>query len=180
MRWLDQDNYKQHRDAIKSGDLLAWSGRSFVGGLVRVATASSWSHVGIAHTMGGRVWVIEAREFAGVQIVPLSSYLDCAWLPTGANWNTDVDSFAIGSIGKIGYSYPLAVRSWWNAAVGNRKPLLPNAKTQICSTFAPILLRKAGVPLPDHIMTPAQTVDYVIRLSSAFFGQSGGTGDDYG
>ena len=165
MHWLDSATYPQYRERIKSGDLLAWSGRGFVGGLVRVATASSWSHVGIAHVMGGRVWIIEAREFAGVQIVPLSSYLDCAWLPTGAKWTESVDNYAIGKIGKVGYSYPLAVETWGLAAMGKRKPLNPDASTQICSTFAPIILRMAGVPLPDSVMTPAQCVDCVIKLN---------------
>ena len=166
MRWLDQGNYPQHREQIKTGDLLTWSGRGFVGRLVRIATASSWSHVGIAYVIGGRVWVIEAREFAGVQIVPLSSYLNCTWLPTGAKWNDAVDNYAINKIGKVGYSYPTAVRAWALAAIGKRKPLNPDASTQICSTFAPIVLRMAGVPLPDKIMTPAQCVDYVIKLNA--------------
>lgn len=168
MLWLDSASYQQHREQIKSGDLLAWSGRGFVGGLVRVATASSWSHVGIAYVIGSRVWVIEAREFAGVQIVPLSSYLNCAWIPTGAKWDYPVDDYAINKIGKVGYSYPTAVKAWALAAMGKRKPLNPDASTQICSTFAPIILRMAGVPLPDAVMTPAQCVDYVIKLNGGW------------
>ena len=168
MRWLDESTYLQCRDQIRSGDLLAWSGRGFVGGLVRVATASSWSHVGIAYVLGGRVWVLEAREFAGVQIVPLSSYLDCAWLPTGAKWDSRTDDYAINKIGKVGYSYPTAIKAWGLAVAGKRSALAPEAKTQICSTFAPILLRMAGVPLPDAVMTPAQCVDHVVKLNGGW------------
>lgn len=166
MRWLDSSSYQQHREQIKSGDLLAWSGRGFIGRLVRFSTASSWSHVGIAYVMGGRTWVIEAREFAGVQIVPLSSYLDCIWLPTGANWAESVDSYVISKIGKVGYSYPLAVETWAAAALGKQKSLNPDASTQICSTFASIILRLSGVPLPDCIMTPAQVVDCIINIAT--------------
>ena len=165
MHWLDQGNYPQHREQIKTGDLLAWSGRGFVGGLVRIATASSWSHVGIAYVIGGRVWVIEAREFVGVQIVPLSSYLDCAWIQTGANWTESVDSYAISKIGKTGYSYLQAIGAWFGAATGRRSLVNESSNSQICSSLAVILLRKSGVLIPLTLSAPSEVVDFALKLN---------------
>lgn len=164
MRWLDEGTYPQWRDQIKSGDLLAWSGRSAIGVGIRALTASSWSHVGIAHVLKNRVWILEAREFAGVQHVPLSSYLGCAWVPTGANWTDSVDDYAIKKVGKVGYAYAKALIAWYSLVSGKRIQLDPEADTQICSSFVPILLRKAGVAMPDRLMTPSECVDYAVKL----------------
>lgn len=167
MPLLTNDNYKEQRHLIKSGDLLAWSGRSAAGTLVRVATQSKWSHVGVAYVMGGRVWIIEAREFKGVQIVPLSSYLNCEWIPTDAEWNDQVDDYVINSIGKVDYSYTTALKAWFDATVGAYRKLDPLSQTQICSSFAPIVLRMAGVFLPNVLMTPGYLVNRFIVQGEA-------------
>lgn len=168
MRWLDEGTYPQYREQIKSGDLLAWSGRSAIGVGIRALTASSWSHVGIAYALAGRVWVLEAREFSGVQIVPLSSYLECAWIPTAAKWTDSVDAYAVSKIGKVGYAYRKALQAWYTAASGKRVPLHPDADTQICSSFVPIVLRKAGVDFPDRLMTPSECVDCAVKLQDGW------------
>ena len=165
MRWISQDNYEQHRNQIQSGDLLAWSGRSAVGRLVRVTTASSWSHVAIALRMENRGWVIEAREFVGVQIVPLSSYLNCAWIPIDSTWGEKQHDFAISKIGKSGYSYVKAVKAWYQAAAMRNVGLDVSAKSHICSSLSTLLLANAGVDVPNRLLTPGELVDHCLTLS---------------
>ncbi len=151
---------------MQSGDLIAWSGRSAVGRLVRVTTASSWSHVAIALRMENRVWVIEAREFAGVQIVPLSSYLNCAWIPVDSEWSEKQHDFAIDKIGKVGYSYTKAIRAWYQAAARRNIGLDATATSHICSSLAALLLVNAGVDIPNRLLTPGELVDHCLTLNS--------------
>lgn len=47
---------------IKSGDLIAWTGSSFLGKLVRVFTMSEYSHVGIVVEEADGLYVIEAAR----------------------------------------------------------------------------------------------------------------------
>lgn len=66
-------NYSEAKKVIKSGDLIAWRGRTFIGRLIRYVTGSDYSHVGIAWWLEDRLMVIEAVEFKGVLIRPLST-----------------------------------------------------------------------------------------------------------
>lgn len=68
-------DYEQARATIKNGDLIAWRGRSLVGRVIRHLTGSGYSHVGIAFWLEGRLMVVEALDFKGVVIRPLSSLL---------------------------------------------------------------------------------------------------------
>jgi hypothetical protein len=69
--------YVSVRDQIRSGDILMCSGNGFFSNLIKKATKSKWSHVGILLKIPevGRTMVLESVETRGVQSVPLSSYI---------------------------------------------------------------------------------------------------------
>lgn len=72
--------YDQIRPLIKTGDLLAFSHKArgtwhdFQIHMVRKATESEFSHVGIAYVIHDRVFILEAVS-SGVRIFPLSRAL---------------------------------------------------------------------------------------------------------
>lgn len=73
-------NYVEARPMIKTGDLLAFthtelkSWYDFQVQVVRMATKSEFSHVGIAYVIYDRIFVLEAVS-AGVRMFPLSRAL---------------------------------------------------------------------------------------------------------
>lgn len=107
---LTAQTYPMARAVIRSGDLLAWRGSGLVGRMIRHWTGESWSHVGIAWVIGGRVLVLEAREGRGVVASPLSRRLGCYSLPTGAAWDEPMQARALERLGEP-YSYLDALRA---------------------------------------------------------------------
>lgn len=61
---------------IRDGDVLAFHRRGLWSALIRKWTESPISHVGFAFNLRGRVWVVEAQEGRGVQVVPLRTYVN--------------------------------------------------------------------------------------------------------
>ncbi len=53
--------YADVRHKISSGDLLAWSGKGLYGRIIRHWTGETFSHVGIAWVVSGRLFAIEAH-----------------------------------------------------------------------------------------------------------------------
>ena len=114
-------SYLDARSQIKSGDLLAWSHRGWRTWydwkiqIVRLATRSEYSHVGIAWVTGGRVFVLESVSPLA-RIVPLSTLLPCYWIPTGAAWSYEAEEYALSLVGTAKYSQWEAVKAlfWRN------------------------------------------------------------------
>lgn len=132
---LSSDTYPQARAGIRSGDLLAWRGTGLIGRLVRHWTGESWSHVGIAWVISGRVLVLEARDGRGVVAVPLSERLDCYHLPTGAVWDEAMQARALDHLGGR-YSVTDAIR----AGLGLR----PRESGWQCAEYAAHVLGLSG------------------------------------
>ena len=108
--------YSEARSRIQSGDLLSWSHRGlksyhdFEIAVVRMATRSEYSHVGIAWVTAGRVFVIDAVNPV-VRIHPLSSLLPCYWLAVKPMTDT-AEHFALATVGQP-YSKWLAIRAFF-------------------------------------------------------------------
>lgn len=79
-------NYLDFRANIKTGDILAFTHRSwnswydFKIQMVRTFTQSEYSHVGIAWVINGRVMILESVT-GGIRAVPLSNFLPVYHLP---------------------------------------------------------------------------------------------------
>jgi Permuted papain-like amidase enzyme, YaeF/YiiX, C92 family len=69
--------YQALRDTVKSGDILFYSGEDEVSKLIRWATHSIWSHIGIIVKIDklNRVLLLESVENMGVRLIPLSKYI---------------------------------------------------------------------------------------------------------
>jgi hypothetical protein len=69
--------YPKVRAQVRDGDILLCSAHDPFSRLIRWATRSPWSHVGIAYRMEeiDRVMVLECVAKLGVRVVPLSSFI---------------------------------------------------------------------------------------------------------
>jgi hypothetical protein len=74
---LKPQPYASIREAVRDGDLLLCSANDTFSRLIRWATRSPWSHVGIAFRLDDidRVLVLECVEKIGVRAVPLSTFI---------------------------------------------------------------------------------------------------------
>ncbi len=150
--------YAEVRDQISSGDLIAWSGRSLGGWIVRRWTGARISHVGLALWIGPRLFCIEARPGIGVTMRLLSTALPCEWSPLELpeeRW-VRAEEFALRTLGR-GYSWLDAILA------GLGLPPRQWDKYQ-CAEFVSDVLRRAGwpglqrlldAPIPDDIQRHA-------------------------
>lgn len=149
--------YAYARRKLKSGDLLAWSHRKlkswhdFKVQVVRMATRSEYSHVGICWVSGGRVWVIEAVEPC-VRIYPLSKLGEFYHTPLPIHWTSAVEDAALEHVG-VEYLQLDAVRAFFDR--------LEAGKVTECAALAQVVAMSGGVYLgkratPDAVMREAQ------------------------
>ena len=146
--------YENFRPKIRSGDLLAWSGNRAVSRFIRGWTGATYSHVGIAWVVGGRVFVIEAKEFRGVDVRLLSSTLPCYWIPTGVEWTDSIEEEVLSHL-NAKYSYMDALRAGFGFA--------PKYVGWQCAEFAAYVLNFAGFQIDLRFDTPAELVAVAMR-----------------
>ena len=149
-------NYAIARPLIRSGDLIAQSGGVWTSwhgikvNLVRMFTRSTYSHVGIAWVVGGRVFILEAVK-PKLRIYPMSKIGDFYLLPTYANWADTTEQLALEKVG-VDYSEQVAVRAFF-------KPLQEDDVRQ-CAAYVLAVLRADGIKLgnratPDAVVLAA-------------------------
>ena len=161
--------YADIRGDIRSGDLLAWSGRSLGGWMVRHFTGARISHVGLALWVGPRLFAIEARPGIGVTMRLLSTALPCEWSPLkldAARW-TPAEEFALQTLGR-GYS--------WLDAILAGLGLPPRQWDRYqCAEFVAECYRRAGLApfrrpalgqrlIPDEIQRRIMTLGKPVLL----------------
>lgn len=139
--------YAEARNQIRSGDVLAWDGRCFQCRIVRAFTAETYSHVGVAWVVGGRVFILEAVT-SGVRIFPLSRELPFYWLPLGLAWTVEAEQFALAHVGEK-YSRWEAVKAFLRLPLDNT--------TWQCAEYALAVIERIGVRL-DVPATPGAVV----------------------
>ena len=154
-------DYNTARPLIKSGDLLAWTHRSWKTWadikiqLVRFFTQSEYSHVGIAYVIDGRVFVIEAVRPL-VRIFPLSKTGTFYHLPLNGTWSTWAAEYAMSHIGEP-YSQLQAVQAFF-------KPLTHDGLWE-CAELALAILDQTGVNL-GQVATPTAVVYEAMQQGS--------------
>ncbi|MCK5887654.1 MAG: hypothetical protein KAG70_14300 [Alcanivorax sp.] len=146
--------YREARPLIRSGDLLAWQSKGLIGRFIRGADGGSWSHVGIAWAIGGRLLILEMREFHGLTIRPASVAAPFDWIATGAAWSPEIEEAALAAFGSP-YGYRALIPLW----LGKWAP----GDGEVCSTWAAARLREAGVVIPNGGLTPSRLVEALIR-----------------
>lgn len=153
--------YHDARKRIQSGDLLAWSHeRSWLASwydfqiqMVRAFTRSEYCHVGVAWTIAGRVFVLEAVG-TGVRIFPLSRLLPFYWVPMKVRWEDEVEAWALAQVG-LPYSKIQAILA------GLGKLRAGEDSMWQCAEYTLEVLKRAGVDLkvdatPTAVVRAAQ------------------------
>ncbi len=82
MNWPVENYQDKVRPILRSGDLLFASGNFVFSNIIKWASKSMWSHVGIVFALPNqydRVLVLESVEVYGVRLAPLSKYLTDYW-----------------------------------------------------------------------------------------------------
>lgn len=154
--------YADARPGIRSGDLLAFSHgswRTWSGirtNLVRIFTRSTYSHVGLAWVVGGRVFILEAVK-PKLRIFPLSQSGAFYWLRLGAPWAPNTEVFALSCVGTP-YSDRAAILAFLDR--------LTPGSVQECAAYAAEVLRRDGIDLGPRA-TPDAVVQTALELGSA-------------
>lgn len=149
--------YSEAREHIQSGDLLAFSHGSWGSWkdiktmLVRIATRSTYSHVGTVWKTGGRCFVIDA-VIPEVRIYPVSKLGNFYWLPMNAPWSESTEEFALSTVGAK-YSQWAAIKAFFND--------LGKGNLQECAAVAIAIADADGIDLgnrqtPDAVVLQAQ------------------------
>ena len=134
--------YADIRADIRSGDLLAWSGRSLGAAIVRHWTGERISHVGLAMWVGPRLFCVEAVPGIGVTMRLLSSALPVEWSPLelpGEHWQA-AEEHALRALGS-GYSWLDAILA------GLGLPTRQWHKYQCAELVAEVLARAGWPPV---------------------------------
>jgi hypothetical protein len=149
--------YADARPLIKSGDLLAFNHgdwETFSGiktEIVHMATRSTYSHVGLAWVVAGRVFILEAVK-PMIRIFPLSLSGPFYWLAMNAQWKAETEEFALQNVG-----YPYSELDAVHAFFSN----LPEGSVSECAAYVREVLKKDGIDLglrstPDAVVLQAQ------------------------
>lgn len=151
--------YREARDAIRDGDIIAVRGTSLLSRLIEAATGGPWSHVGVAWWLEDRLMVAQQREVVGCQIVPVSRLLPFDWISTGVTLTARARSRAFRDLGRS-YSYLDALR----VGIGLRAM----HRDRVCSTFATTILGLCGRGLPTlERQSPAALVQALLDAGCA-------------
>lgn len=75
------EKYEKLRNNLKTGDIVLFAGKGWIGRIIRWATQSRWTHVGMVYRPihGGQVFLYESTSLSkknGVQTVDLKSRID--------------------------------------------------------------------------------------------------------
>lgn len=150
--------YSDIRLKIKSGDLLAWTHKSWGSWndwqiqFVRFFTQSEYSHVGLAYVIGSRIFVLEAVG-SGVRMVPLSANIPFFLIQTGMRWNDRVEDLAVSKLGEK-YSKWAAIKSFFIKI----KP--GEDRDWECAEYAMFIMQEAGFPIDCHC-TPTDVIQWM-------------------
>lgn len=137
---------------IKSGDLIAWTGtKGFYNKLIRLATLSEYTHVGIAVIENGKLYVVEATRPV-VRKVELSGMTPFYHIPMGVVVDTVLTKVLEDFIGKK-YSLLQAALSVFNIYINDDKWYC----TELCYEF----YKKAGYEF-DKRLTPTKFVKQAV------------------
>ncbi|MEH7754765.1 YiiX/YebB-like N1pC/P60 family cysteine hydrolase [Bacillus toyonensis] len=72
---INQISYEQAKKEIQTGDILLCSGHYLVSELIKKASDSIFSHVGVLFHWNNHIIILESVEDDGVRAVPLSHYM---------------------------------------------------------------------------------------------------------
>jgi len=116
---LEEHIYQELRDSVKTGDLLVWEGTSLFARLVSLFTKSSYTHVGLAWVVGGRVLILQANPGVGVEVATLSDNLPVVIFKSPTPLSAKALKVALDQLQEP-YSFMNAIRAGFGLRVSNR------------------------------------------------------------
>lgn len=155
--------YGEARALIQSGDLLLFRSRGWIASLIRWATRSRYSHVGLAVWTFGRLMVAESRELRGCRLVPLSAAIGAAHVDlyqvgdatadarskvVGAALERLGQAYGWGSIVRMALGRLILLR--WRRRYSEDDQLPPGTHL-VCSAYVAACWRLAGVDLVPNL-----------------------------
>lgn len=158
--------YDEARTLMQSGDIIAFSHEGWgswsdiESQIVRMATRSEFSHVGIlAPPLAGRVMILEA-VVPKIRIFPLSHLLPFYWVPMGRPLTDQAFEFAMS---RVGEKY-----SKWEAILGYLSETHNNKKWQ-CAEYVRAIINVmdevfCGKNTPTDIIHDALSLGHPLHL----------------
>lgn len=145
--------YSEIRDSIKSGDMILWSAsgdhlsqHDIETNLVKIATESQWTHVGIAWVEHGRVWVMDLTT-SGCAPRLLGDDAPFYLINSPKELTEAALQYAFARFGKMTYSK-------WQAVLGFLKRLtIGDDMKGECAEFVLEVYRASGMA-PTEVATP--------------------------
>lgn len=157
--------YNDIRNHIRPGDVIAcshegWGSWSDIESqIVRIATRSEYTHVGIAWPIAGRVMIIEA-VVPEIRIFPLAKLLPFYWISLGGEFTAKAEEFALSRVGEE-YSKWEAIKGYFGGTDLN------NGHWQ-CAEFVQAVLRVNGtLPRGRTKATPTDLVRCFLESGSS-------------
>ena len=145
---------------IKSGDVLCWQGLGLFGKVIRLATGSKFSHVGVAYRspFSNNLLVADAMIGRGVTITNFRHADQTMWCLPLSSLKLSEDNLQTGRtfiFERLGLKY--SIKDCWHAMC--RKPL--KAKGYQCAEFVNEYLQEMGVQTGIEYPTPARVIDFL-------------------
>jgi len=153
--------YKDHREEIRSGDLLVWSNdrvsvlSNCYLSIIRFFTTSEYAHVGIAIRIFGRLFVLEATS-PYIRLAPVSLKDQFYHIPLKIKWNTNYIDMLFQYVG-CKYSMFDAIRGYLGL-------VLKKDDRWQCVELAIDFYKKIGLDFGDNY-TPTGFVKNVLEIS---------------
>lgn len=163
-------NYSSVRDSLKSGDIVLLTHTSW-GSLysaqvmiVRLASLSEFSHIGVVVEIGGRKFIAEAVSPL-VRLIPLSNYADEGFYvcPTDVPMTEEELEYLMSKVGMGKYSKWQAIKAWFN------KLDLGNDDYFECAEYVLIARRLSGCNLGSRAVPAAIAKELLLQGKSMYF-----------
>lgn len=111
--------YENARSLMRSGDIIAFRHDNLASRIVRAATGSDYSHVGVVWPVAGRVMILEA-VIPKIRIFPLSKLLPFYWVSLDTPLTNEAEEYALSRVGEE-YSVMEAIRGYFGFTEVNHK-----------------------------------------------------------
>ena len=139
------------RAAMREGDIVCFRGEGVTSWLIRWATRSKYSHIGLIHRFGARVYCLEAVG-KGVRLVLMSHLMrryeggiDYFTVDAADEVRNTAIRWAFTQLGKL-YDTAGIVRFTWTLLSGRARPVREDEQW-FCSELVAAAFDKADLPL---------------------------------
>ena len=137
--------YNDIKTKLKSGYVVAYSNNDLGAKIIKFATGSKYSHVGVVWIIGRHIMVLESTLNNGVDIRPIDTS-NFYWISTNVAWNDTYEAIATSKL-ETAYSLIDAITAGFG--------LRPSKSGEICSFLVDDVLG-----LPRTIGTPRDVVKF--------------------